>query len=599
MIETDFHFIRPLWLIMIPFIFFLIIVFKKRRLSVGNWGNIIDKKLIPYVLHRDQLKEDPKKWWLFTVTGILAVIAMAGPTWEKIQQPSFRADQALVIALDLSRSMNAQDLSPNRLTRGKLKILDILERRRSAQVALIVYSANAFTVTPLTSDSDTIISLINSLDTTIMPSRGSYPSAAIEKGIQLLKQAGASNGEILLVTDGGITSDAFDSVEKLKNEGYKLSVLGVGTEDGAPIPKESGGFVIDNSGQIAIARLEIEDLIKLASIGGGTYTNLTSNDQDINMLLSERVLDAEESDESLATDQWHEFGPWLLLLIVPLSSLFFRRGWVFILIFTVLPYDNQIYAFEWIDLWKTKNQQAKEAFDNGDYDTAASLFTDPKWLAAANYDAKNFQKSAQIFNSIDDSDSLYNYANSLAKSGQLKKALEIYNEVIDLENKPEDAIYNRDLIMNLIKDQESKGENDNNEQSSKEGTSGDNSQDEISENSKETQNESSSEDGSNDDQNDLNSNREQSNEEDIEAIERELEKAADNSENELQENTSNETEVDERMVQEQQQALEQWLRRIPDDPGGLLRRKFRYQYQRQGVDQDGNQIWPGDGAQPW
>ena len=599
MIETDFHFIRPLWLIMIPFIFFLIIVFKKRRLSVGNWGNIIDKKLIPYVLHRDQLKEDPKKWWLFTVTGILAVIAMAGPTWEKIQQPSFRADQALVIALDLSRSMNAQDLSPNRLTRGKLKILDILERRRSAQVALIVYSANAFTVTPLTSDSDTIISLINSLDTTIMPSRGSYPSAAIEKGIQLLKQAGASNGEILLVTDGGITSDAFDSVEKLKNEGYKLSVLGVGTEDGAPIPKESGGFVIDNSGQIAIARLEIEDLIKLASIGGGTYTNLTSNDQDINMLLSERVLDAEESDESLATDQWHEFGPWLLLLIVPLSSLFFRRGWVFILIFTVLPYDNQIYAFEWIDLWKTKNQQAKEAFDNGDYDTAVSLFTDPKWLAAANYDAKNFQKSAQIFNSIDDGDSLYNYANSLAKSGQLKKALEIYNEVIDLENKPEDAIYNRDLIMNLLKEQESKGENDNNEQSSNEGSSGDNNQDEISENSQETQNESSSEDGNNDDQNDLDSNREQSSEEDIEAIERELEKAADNSENELQENTSNETEVDERMVQEQQQALEQWLRRIPDDPGGLLRRKFRYQYQRQGVDQDGNQIWPGDGAQPW
>ena len=115
------------------------------------------------------------------------------------------------------------------------------------------------------------------------------------------------------------------------------------------------------------------------------------------MLLSERVLDAEESDESLATDQWHEFGPWLLLLIVPLSSLFFRRGWVFILIFTVLPYDNQIYAFEWIDLWKTKNQQGKEAFDNGDYDTAVSLFTDPEWLAAANYDAKNFQKSAQIF----------------------------------------------------------------------------------------------------------------------------------------------------------------------------------------------------------
>ena len=115
----------------------------------------------------------------------------------------FRSEQAIVIALDLSYSMDAQDVTPSRLTRAKLKILDILERRKSGQTALVVYSANAFTVTPLTTDADTVAALVNSLSTDIMPSRGSYPPTAIEKGRQLLEQAGVGFGEVLLMTDGG------------------------------------------------------------------------------------------------------------------------------------------------------------------------------------------------------------------------------------------------------------------------------------------------------------------------------------------------------------------------------------------------------------
>ena len=383
MIETEFHFLRAGWILLIPIAILLIFIFKRRLLTIGNWEKLIDKRLLPYVMSRSQLSDNQYKWWLISLISVLSIIALAGPTWERIEQPSFRTDQSLVIALDLSRSMNAQDITPNRLTRAKLKILDILERRQGAQVALIVYSANAFTVTPLTSDTDTIIALINSIDTSIMPSRGSYPALAIDKGLQLLNQASVSNGEIILVTDGGITSDSFSSAQKLRDEGYRLSALGIGSMNGAPIPKETGGFITDNTGQITISRLEVDDLKDLVEIGGGSYTSITSNDQDIDTLLSEVYSAVRESDDSVTTDQWKEFGPWLLLIVVPFGSLLFRKGWVFLFLLTIMPIDNSVYALDWNDLWKTRDQQAKEAMESGDYDKAIELFEDSEWLAAA------------------------------------------------------------------------------------------------------------------------------------------------------------------------------------------------------------------------
>ena len=326
---ADFHFLRPEWLIILPFMLGLIFLFKTQLLSSGNWLKLVEPELIPYVLSRHQLQENKYKWWLISMTIILTLAALAGPTWERLEQPAFRMDQSLVVALDLSRSMNAQDINPDRITRARLKVLDILKRRQSAQVALIVYSANAFTVTPLTTDSKTIASLVGSLDTKIMPSRGSYPAAAIDKGMQLLKQAGVINGEVLLVTDGGSTSAAMASAKKLKEEGYSLSILGVGSLNGAPIPQEDGGFITDRNGQIAVAKLAMEDLMELSRIGGGKYVSLTADDRDLDSLLSNRITSSSQGDQSLATDQWNEFGPWLLLIIMPIASLAFRRGWIF------------------------------------------------------------------------------------------------------------------------------------------------------------------------------------------------------------------------------------------------------------------------------
>ena len=600
MIEMEFHFLRAGWILLIPISILLIFFFKRRMLTIGNWEKLIDKRLLPYVMSRSQLSDNQYKWWVISLISVLSIIALAGPTWERIEQPSFRTDQSLVIALDLSRSMNAQDITPNRLTRAKLKILDILERRQGAQVALIVYSANAFTVTPLTSDTDTIIALINSIDTSIMPSRGSYPALAIDKGLQLLNQASVSNGEIILVTDGGITSDSFSSAQKLRDEGYRLSALGIGSMNGAPIPKETGGFITDSTGQITISRLEVDDLKDLVEIGGGSYTSITSNDQDIDTLLSEVYSAVRESDDSVSTDQWKEFGPWLLLIVVPFGSLLFRKGWVFVFLLTIMPIDNSVYALDWNDLWKTRDQQAKEAMESGDYDKAIELFEDSEWLAAAHYKAGNYRQSANGYNNNSDIDHLYNHANSLAKIGQFEEAIENYEQVIAEEPNAEDALYNLNLLKDLLSENQSSEKNNDDGQSSDEASTGEQSQQENGDESEQSDNEGNSKTGDSDDESDANPNYKLSNEEDIEAIEKELERAAEeNSNQEPQQEDNNESGIEGRMAQEQQQAMEQWLRRIPDDPGGLLRRKFRYQYQRQGIDQDGNQIWPNEGAQPW
>ena len=600
MIETEFHFLRAGWILLIPISILLIFFFKRRMLTIGNWEKLIDKRLLPYVMSRRQLSDNQYKWWLISLISVLSIIALAGPTWERIEQPSFRTDQSLVIALDLSRSMNAQDITPNRLTRAKLKILDILERRQGAQVALIVYSANAFTVTPLTSDTDTIIALINSIDTSIMPSRGSYPALAIDKGLQLLNQASVSNGEIILVTDGGITSDSFSSAQKLRDEGYRLSALGIGSMNGAPIPKETGGFITDSTGQITISRLEVDDLKDLVEIGGGSYTSITSNDQDIDTLLSEVYSAVRESDDSVTTDQWKEFGPWLLLIVVPFGSLLFRKGWIFVFLLTIMPIDNSVYALDWNDLWKTRDQQAKEAMESGDYDKAIELFEDSEWLAAAHYKAGNYRQSANGYNNNSNIDHLYNHANSLAKIGQFEEAIENYEKVIAEEPNAEDALYNLNLLKDLLSENQSSEENNDDGQSSEEASTGEQSQQQNGDESEQSDNEGNSKTGDSDDESDANPNQKLSNEEDIEAIEKELERAAEeNSNQEPQQEDNNESGIEGRMAQEQQQAMEQWLRRIPDDPGGLLRRKFRYQYQRQGIDQDGNQIWPNEGAQPW
>lgn len=595
---SDLHLIRPEWLWAIPGVVVATVLLARRKLGLGAWQNVVDPALAPHVLSRSAARRSEGRWWLAGIGGVIAVVALAGPAWQRIDQPVFRSDQALVVALDLSRSMDAQDIAPSRLMRARLKILDLLERRGGGQTALVVYSANAFTVTPLTTDADTIAALVNSLGTEIMPSRGSYPIAAIVKGKALLEQAGAAVGEILLITDGGSSPAAERVARDLDGTGYTLSVLGVGTKEGAPIPRMSGGFVSDQSGNIAVPRLEEGGLRSLASAGGGRYALLSTDNRDLDYLLSGEAGRGTASGDSLATDQWREEGPWLVLLLLPLAAAAFRRGWVMLVALAILPMAEPAQASFWDDLWLTKDQQAKRQLESGEAASAAELFEDPEWRAVANYHASAFEDSARGFGESDELRNLYNLGNALARQGNIESAISAYEEVLEIDPAHADAAYNRDLLKQAQEQQQqqeseqqqssdSQGEGQESDQSSE-------SQEQNSENQSESDGESQDSEGQQSDQ--------EASQEDLEALQEELQRAAEEARKQQQEMLAqmSEEELEQlRRDQEQEQAMEQWLRRIPNDPGGLLRRKFRYQYQKSGKDQDGNNTWPDDEVQPW
>lgn len=592
---ADLQFLRPEWLYAIPVVVLVAVWLGRRRLGAGNWQQVVDATLMPYVLSRSPGRGSDFRWWLLGLGSVLAAVALAGPAWERIEQPVFRAEQALVIALDLSRSMDAQDISPSRLVRARLKILDILERRKSGQTALVVYSANAFTVTPLTTDTDTVAALVNSLSTDIMPSRGSYPAVAMKKGQQLLDQAGAGFGEVLLITDGGSSPTAEKAARDLRAAGYTLSVLGVGTKDGAPIPRLSGGFVTDNRGKIALPRLEERGLRSLAEAGGGRFAVLSSDNSDLDRLLSGEVMAAAASDESLATDRWREEGPWLVLLLLPLAALAFRRGWVLVALVLVLPIAEPVEASLWDDLWLTPDQQAKRALEDGNPADAAALFDNEEWRAVASYRAKDYASSAAGFAERGDTRNLYNLGNAMAMQGQLDSAIDAYEQVLEMDPDDDDAAYNLDLVRSLRDQQQQQQEQQGDQQQSSENQGGDGEQSDSEQDQEGAQGTS---EGESQDSESGDSGEEEMSEEDLEALRQELERAAREAEQGEQQMSQAEL-AELRQQQEQQQAMEQWLRRIPDDPGGLLRRKFRHQYQRSGKDQDGNNVWPDNEVQPW
>jgi Ca-activated chloride channel family protein len=596
---AELHFLRPEWLYAIPPVVLSAIWFAYRRLGAGSWERVVDPALAPYVLSASQSHQRDSRWLLFGLVGVLGVIALAGPAYQRIEQPVYRSGQSLVVALDLSRSMDAQDVAPSRLVRARLKILDLLAQRASGQTALLVFSANAFTVTPLTTDNDTVAALVNSLSTDIMPSRGSYPVSAIAKGRQLLEQASVSSGEVLLITDGGSSPAAERAARDLAQAGFTLSVLGVGTAQGAPIPRGTGGFVTDQSGRMAVPRLEESSLRALAAAGGGRYATLTSDDRDLEYLLSGEVGARSASDDGQATDQWREEGPWLLLLLLPLAAMAFRRGWVLLVLVVILPLSSTAEASLWDDLWRNKDQQAKQLLDAGETAAAAELFKDEQWRAVSKYRAGEYATSAAEFAAREDSRNLYNLGNALARQGEFESALDAYEQVIGREPGNEDAIYNRELVKQALEQQQQQQEGEQQESSESSGEQGDNAENSADPNQETSGNSDADGESGEDSPSDQAEN--EATEEQLEALQQELKRAAEEAkqQNPAEQQLSDAELAELRRQQAEEQAMEQWLRRIPNDPGGLLRRKFRYQYQKMGKDQDGNNLWPDNEEQPW
>ena len=598
MILSEFHFIRPYWLLALLPTLVIVGLMLRNKLSHGNWSVVCDEKLLPYLLQEKAVNQSRRQLTVGAMAAFLTIVALAGPTWQRVPSPVFRNDSALVIALDLANSMDAEDIKPSRLIRARYKIADILKRRKDGQTALLVYAGDAFTVTPLTDDTETIDSQLTALTTDIMPSPGNNTAIVLEKAVDLFKQAGLQKGQILLVTDG-VDADRTQSAVKAL-DGYSLSILGVGTIDGAPIALPEGGFLKDGQGAIVIPKLNAGDLAKLARLGNGVYQTITADDADILALLSavdKPVQQQGKENKNLALDQWQDQGPWLLLLVLPLAALSFRKGLLCVALVLLLPLPKNSYAFEWQDFWQNKDQQAEQAYKNNQFEQAAKLFANPDWKAAAHYKAGAYDKALENLVPRQDEKNatvFYNQGNALAKSGQLEQAIKAYEKALTLNPDDADAKYNNELVEKALEkqkqeqkkqDQQKQQDQQKNDQQQQSGQDnqpkkdGDKSEKSEQQKANEQKPEQSEEKKSGQqpaDEQAIPDNKEPEKKPEADKAEQ-AEQKKDESKQAPKPAAESAQPTD-----EQQQANEQWLKRIPDDPAGLLKRKFKYQYGQRG-----------------
>jgi len=640
LITTQFHWLRPLWLLaIIPALVLCIFLWQKKR-HAHQWQQLIAPELLPFLLDGKTVHTKKSLIWVLLLAWIISSIAIAGPSWVKRPTPVEKNQNALVILLDLSYSMISEDIKPSRIARARLKIADILRDRKDGQTALVAYAGEAHTVTPISDDSATIVSLLSSMHPNIMPLQGSNTEDAVARGIQLLHDAGATQGDLLLVTDG-VVPEAFDKIQSLlSGHRIQLSILGVGTTQPAPIPNINGGFLRDDAGAIITTQLNSSELTDLAQRVKGRYHEITSNNNDIDFLKPRELKDEDKPKIQRDFDQWIDQGHWFVFLLLPIALFCFRRGLLFsLLLIPLLGFSpTPSYAFGLDDIWLTKNQQAQQQLKSGDAKRAAEQFDSPDWKAAAQYRAGDYPGAAESYSKIDTASGHYNRGNALAKSGKLEDSIKAYDEALKRDPDFEDAKKNRELAEKLLKQQKEqqkeknkdnkKDDQDKNEKDKKENDEKNkddsqkdqqNQQNKDSENKDENNKDSDKDSKQQDSQNQSSKsdqNKEDSKEKDGNSQSSSQNSAAGSANDQAQQNSSaanaaqsgqsssanasqqpsaaqassagaSEQNAEAQAAQlnqdnltnEQKQAMEQWLRRVPDDPGGLLRNKFKYQYQ--------------------
>lgn len=675
----NFHFVRPWWLLaLIPAAMLLTYLWRQQQYNHA-WQKVIAPDFLAYLIEGNISKQSRWPFILLALAWILSVLALAGPAWNKLPQPVFKNQSASVVVLDLSASMYATDSAPDRFTVAKHKLLDLLHARGDGLTALVVYAGDAHIVTPLTDDINTIENMVTSITPDIMPIPGSNAPEAISLAINLLKQANESHGNIILISDGIDRDQAETVVNLAKNAGTSISVLGVGTVEGAAIKLPNGALLKDNNGAIVTPTLTRSELQTVAKETHGLYVETQLDDSDINALVASashaNIHEKKASDRF--SDTWQEEGAWLVLLILPIAAWCFRRGWLLSVFLVIALSPTQHANASDMFIFKTPDQAGQAAFNQHDYKKAAELFENSEWKGASYYLADDYIKAAETFAKTDTAQSNYNKGNALVKLGEQNEAgnppkyddaanayedaIKSYNRSLELNASNQKAISNKAVAENLlteikkkIEEQKNKSDqqqNQNNDQS-KDQNSTDPSQknDSTNSNDQKNQQQDSDDNESNDKQSNDKQNQQQSqpqNKDDSSSQDENkqsgsqgeqqsqpqsdqqssqatdksnkapddknddkqtpaqklnnADKPSDDTQQKIaspQEGKKDDTDKSSKMTAEdnqhsaeEKQALEQWLRKVPDDPAGLLERKFRYQSQQNNSSADPNKAW--------
>jgi Ca-activated chloride channel homolog len=593
---ADFHWLRPeyFWLLLPTLLIWGL--FARLRQPQSAWQHWIAPHLQKELLTVPAKQQQKPVLWLLLIIWLLSVIALAGPSWQRLPMPVFQLKKATVILMDMSMSMRATDLSPDRFTQARFKALDYINGIKEGELALVSFAGDAFVISPLTQDHNNVRLLLPELSPDIMPVQGSNLEAALVLADQLLKQGGYVQGDVVLFSDGFASSDYPRLRELMDSFPHRLSVLAFGTAQGAPVRLSNGELLKDHQGAIVLPRVPLAQLQQLAELRSGVFAVAGSEDTDIDALLALKPLDKKtdsEEQQKLFGDQWQDNAVYLVWLLLPFALWLHKRG--ALTLFVLVLFMPKAEAFEWSDLWQTQQQKAQAAYQQGDYSSAWQNFEDPLWKGNAAYKSEDYAAAEQSYRQLDTADSLYNLGNSLAQQKKYQDAIEAYQQALAKNPQLDKAQQNIDAVKKALEQQQQQeqqqkgeGEQKDQQQGNPSGEQGEGS--ESKEQAEQQSSQQSSEQQSDQQNNDAASQKDQPpGQTEQQQKQQEQQQAAEQTQ---EDKDTKETQQQKAISEawpnanaEQSQQLDNLLRKVQDDPSLLLRRKMAIEYQKRRYDQ--------------
>ena len=453
-----FHFLRPQWLLALPLSVgtgFLagaaaqrrrrLVRHHRRRIAAGTAPRCAARRLRP--------------WPWLALAWSIAALALSGPTWERNQTAAYRSRTAWVFVLDLSPSMASTDIVPNRVTRARYALDDLLGAAKDARAALVVFSDEPYIVTPLTRDVATVRALLPPLAPDIMPSPGDNLAPALEQASKLLQQVGAKDQRIVVLTDGfDDPAASFSAAAALRARGITLSVVGVGTQAGARPAQRRGKLCTGcarsdqtgAAGHRTTAPTCCDRRRRLCR-----YRTVAQPDRPAaGCPCIRKRCDCRAGYRSRAMDrQRHLAAADIIDIDGPAGQeavVMMRALLALALLAIVLPAQA---GMNWSGLWRNPDQQGEVLLQHGDAAAAARVYKDERRKAYAELKAGDYAAAARDLAAFDDSDANYNRGNALAYAGDLQGAISAYDAALKRDPHNQDASHNRELVENALKQQ--------------------------------------------------------------------------------------------------------------------------------------------------
>jgi len=302
---SEFHFIRPLWLITFIPLILLFIYSLRKATSLTAWSKICDSHLLPFLIKNKTASNHSYAISLLFISAFFMIISISGPTWTRLPVPTYQQIEPRVILLNMSDSMFENDLKPDRLSRAKFKLHDLFLHKDAGQFGLLVYTSQPFIVSPLTDDGQTIDSLLSSLIPEVMPVKGNDLAYALQEAQKLIKDAKFQQGQILVFTAAIPDKDAILTARELANLGITTSI----------IPVMAKGSSQSNMFQ------------ELAAAGHGELISFSDTSEDLEKWLADTKGD-DHYEVNLENEIpiWRDEGRWFLIPALIFLLPAFRRG---------------------------------------------------------------------------------------------------------------------------------------------------------------------------------------------------------------------------------------------------------------------------------